>query len=75
VRAAGFIADLVAENIAAGQTSPEDALGAWLHSSDHRKNLLDPRLTHIGIGMAVGSYEHRYKILWVQSFGRMEVWR
>lgn len=75
VHAAGFVADVVAENIAAGQTSPEDALGGWLHSTDHRRNLLDPRLTHIGIGMALGSYEHRYKILWVQSFGRVQVWR
>ncbi len=74
VHAAGFVADLVAENIAAGQTSPEDALGGWLHSTDHRRNLLDPRLTHIGIGMALGSYEHRYKIMWVQDFGRMQVW-
>lgn len=74
VRAAGFIADVVAENIAAGQTSTEDALGAWLHSTDHRRNLLDPRLTHIGIGMALGSYEHRYKILWVQDFGRQQMW-
>lgn len=74
VQAAGYIADVTAENIAAGQTSVEDALGAWLHSSDHRRNLLDPRFTHLGIGMALGSYEHRYKILWVQSFGRQKVW-
>lgn len=75
VQAAGFVADVVAENIAAGHTSTEDALGAWLHSTDHRRNLLEPRLTHIGIGMALGSYEHRYKILWVQDFARMQVWR
>lgn len=74
VQAAGFDADIVAENIAAGQTSTADALGGWLHSSDHRRNLLDPRLTHIGIGMALGSYEHRYKILWVQDFGRQKIW-
>lgn len=73
-RAAGFVADVVAENIAAGQTSTADALGAWMHSTDHRRNLLDPRLTHIGIGMALGSYEHRYKVLWVQSFGRHQMW-
>ncbi len=74
VRAAGFVADVVAENIAAGQTSAADALGAWMHSTDHRRNLLDPRLTHIGIGMALGSYEHRYKIMWVQDFGRVQAW-
>jgi uncharacterized protein YkwD len=70
VRAAGFVTDLVAENIAAGQTSAGDVLGAWMHSTGHRRNLLDPRLTRIGIGMALGSYEHRYKVLWVQDFGQ-----
>jgi len=74
VQAAGFFADVVAENIAAGQTSVEDALGAWMHSTDHRRNILDARLTHIGIGMALGSWEHRYKVLWVQDFGRQQVW-
>lgn len=71
VQAAGFATDLVAENIAAGQTSVEDALGAWLHSTEHRRNLLDPRLTHLGVGMALGNWEHRYKVLWVQNFGQV----
>lgn len=75
VQAAGFAADLVAENIAAGQTSVDDALGAWLHSTGHRKNLMDARITHIGIGMAVGSYDSRYRVLWVQDFGRQQVWK
>jgi len=74
VQAAGFFADVVAENIAAGQTSVDDVLGAWMHSTDHRRNLLDARLTHIGIGMALGSYDHRYKVLWVQDFARQGVW-
>jgi uncharacterized protein YkwD len=74
VQMAGYSADITAENIAAGHTSVADALGGWLHSTDHRRNLLDPRLTHIGIGMALGSYEHRFKILWVQTFARMKVW-
>lgn len=74
VQAAGFVGDVVAENIAAGQTSAADALGAWMHSTEHRRNLLDPRLTHIGIGMALGSWEHRYKVVWVQSFGRQQMW-
>jgi uncharacterized protein YkwD len=75
VLAAGFNADVVAENIAAGETSVGEALGAWLHSTDHRKNLMDARLTHIGIGMAVGSYDSRYRVLWVQDFGRQQVWK
>jgi uncharacterized protein YkwD len=70
VLAAGYSGEIVAENIAAGQTSVELAVEAWMHSTDHRRNLLDPRFQEIGIGMAVGSYEHKYKILWVQNFGR-----
>lgn len=68
--AAGYSGEIVAENIAAGQTSVELAVDAWMHSTEHRRNILDPRFQEIGIGMAVGSYEHKYKILWVQNFGR-----
>jgi len=68
VRAAGVNADLVAENLAAGQTSVENVIDAWLHSVDHRRNMLDPRFTHLGVGVAVGSENHKYKVLWVQDF-------
>lgn len=70
VLAAGYSGEIIAENIAAGQTSVELAVDAWMHSTEHRRNILDPRFQEIGIGMAVGSYEHKYKILWVQNFGR-----
>ena len=70
VLAAGYSGEIVGENIAAGQTSVELAVDAWMHSTEHRRNILDPRFQEIGIGMAVGSYEHKYKILWVQNFGR-----
>lgn len=68
--AAGYVADVVGENLAAGQTSVENVMEAWLHSIDHRRNLLEPRFVHLGVGIAVGSYQHRYKVLWVQDFAR-----
>jgi uncharacterized protein YkwD len=68
VGAAGYEADTVGENIAAGHTDVEEVMDAWLHSPGHRRNLLDGRFTHLGIGVAVGSYEHRYQVLWVQDF-------
>jgi uncharacterized protein YkwD len=68
VTAAGLIADVVGENLAAGQTSVENVMEAWLHSSDHRRNILEPRFTHLGVGLALGSYQHKYKVLWVQDF-------
>lgn len=70
VAAAGFAADVVGENLAAGQTSVENVTEAWLHSSDHRRNILEPRFTHLGVGLAVGSFNHKYKVLWVQDFAR-----
>jgi len=70
VEAAGVSADVIGENLAAGQTSVENVMEAWMHSSDHRRNILEPRYTHLGVGLAVGSYEHKYKVLWVQDFAR-----
>ncbi len=42
VRAAGCSWSGVAENIAQGQTSAEQAMGIWVNSSGHRANLLGP---------------------------------
>jgi uncharacterized protein YkwD len=70
VEAAGFAAATVAENIAARHLSAEEAIAGWMSSSDHRRNLLDPRFTSLGSGVAVGTYEHRYQVLWVIDLAR-----
>ena len=72
VRRTGFPSRLVAENIAEGHFSVESVMSAWMASSDHRRNLLEPRLTHLGIGLAIGRWEDRYHLLWVQEFARPE---
>jgi hypothetical protein len=41
-----------AENIAYGYDSFEKTLGQWIDSSEHRKNLLLPRATRVGIASA-----------------------
>jgi hypothetical protein len=41
-----------AENIAYGYESFEKTLGQWIDSSEHRKNLLLPRATRVGIANA-----------------------
>lgn len=54
-----------AENIAAGQATPQEVVNAWMNSSGHRQNILDSRMTHIGVGYAKGgSYGH----YWTQMF-------
>jgi uncharacterized protein YkwD len=69
VQATGFVGDAVGENIAAGHFSVDTVMNAWLHSSGHRRNILESRFSHFGVGLAVGGYEHRYQVIWVQSFG------
>jgi hypothetical protein len=58
----------VAENIAAGQGSPEAAMNSWMNSEGHRKNLLDPRAKEIGVGHVFAGGT-RYGHYWVQNFG------
>ncbi|WP_397375902.1 CAP domain-containing protein [Paenibacillus sp. EPM92] len=48
------------ENIAMGQKSPQEVMKAWMNSSGHRKNILSPNFTKIGVG-----YYNNY---WVQEF-------
>ncbi len=58
----------LAENIAAGYSTPEDVMQGWMNSAGHRANILNPNLREIGVGYASisGSSYVRY---WVQNFG------
>ncbi len=38
------------ENIAQGQRTPQEVVTAWMNSEGHRKNILSPNFTHIGVG-------------------------
>jgi uncharacterized protein YkwD len=49
----GFSA--VGENLGAGSQDPRVMMRLWLESGGHRKNILDHRFTHIGIGHVPGS--------------------
>ncbi|GEB34912.1 CAP domain-containing protein [Brevibacillus parabrevis] len=48
------------ENIAMGQRSPEEVMTQWMNSEGHRKNIMNPAFTKIGVG-----YTNGY---WVQEF-------
>jgi uncharacterized protein YkwD len=75
-QAHGYDPCLIAENIAyqqnpAGFTAEALAEGffeGWQHSPDHRKNLLDPAVTEIGVGVAQSQQTGAYYA--VQLFGR-----
>ncbi|MBM7572583.1 CAP domain-containing protein [Aquibacillus albus] len=51
-----------AENIARGQQSAQEVVEGWMNSPGHRKNILNKKVTHIGVGYASnGDY-------WTQLF-------
>jgi uncharacterized YkwD family protein len=55
------------ENIAAGQKTPQEVMNAWMNSSGHRANILNPNYTKIGVGFVTGG---QYGTEWVQEFIR-----
>ncbi|HHW38259.1 MAG TPA: SafA/ExsA family spore coat assembly protein [Bacillales bacterium] len=55
-----------AENIAAGQASPQEVVNSWMNSPGHRQNILDSRMTHIGVGYTNGGGSYRH--YWTQMF-------
>lgn len=57
----------IGENIAGGYQTPEDVVDGWMHSEGHRKNILHPDFTELGVGY---TYEEnsQYKHYWVQIF-------
>ncbi|PTA68050.1 CAP domain-containing protein [Deinococcus arcticus] len=66
VTAAGYTWRAVAENIAAGQSTPEQVVTGWLKSEGHCKNIMSASYRELGVGYAQGgSYGH----YWVQDFG------
>ena len=54
-----------AENIAAGQTTAQEVVQAWMNSPGHRANILSGNYTHIGVGYAKGGSQRHY---WTQMF-------
>nr|WGD90283.1 CAP domain-containing protein [Bacillus subtilis] len=50
------------ENIAKYQKTPEEVVKAWMNSEGHRKNILNPNFTHIGVGYVESGS------IWTQQF-------
>jgi uncharacterized protein YkwD len=54
-----------AENVAMGQQTPAEVMQGWMDSPPHRKNILDPKLTRIGVEVVTGPDGRPY---WTQVF-------
>lgn len=58
---------VIGENIASGQETPAEVVEAWMNSPGHRKNIMNPEFTGLGVGYYFDptlEYEH----FWVQNF-------
>ena len=53
IAAAGYLAQMSAENIARGQPDPATVVAGWLKSPGHRANIMNGALREIGAGYAV----------------------
>ncbi|KPV55575.1 serine protease [Paenibacillus sp. A3] len=60
MRSYGIRYSYAGENIAKGQRSPQEVMNAWMNSDGHRKNILSPNFTKIGVAY--------YNGVWVQEF-------
>lgn len=65
IRAEGF-GDSWGENVATGQTSPEQVVAEWMASPGHRRNILDPTFRQMGVAYTTSSGGRSY---WAQEFG------
>lgn len=66
----------VGENLAKGQTTPEEVIQTWMDSPPHRANLLHETFTEIGIGIAELTEENEGPFegfIWVQNFGNVQI--
>jgi uncharacterized protein YkwD len=66
MRAAGYNGRIMGENIAAGFTTADAVMNAWMNSSGHRANILNCAFQEIGVGKATGGSFGTY---WTQDFG------
>ncbi|XOQ48594.1 MAG: SCP domain-containing protein [Eubacteriales bacterium] len=53
------------ENIAMGQTSPQQVMQGWMNSPGHRANILNSSFTQIGVGIAKNA---KGQYIWTQQF-------
>jgi uncharacterized protein YkwD len=71
ISSVGYNWQTAGENIATGFPTPRAAVRAWMASTDHCRNILDPHFRDVGTGVtaaAVGSWATQPST-WTQDFG------
>ncbi|WP_312547967.1 CAP domain-containing protein [Massilia sp.] len=65
---AGYRWRHIGENIAAGQTSAQEAVAGWLESPGHCANLMNPAFSEMGAGYAISRARMPGFAYWTQVF-------
>jgi uncharacterized protein YkwD len=71
ITSAGFVWSSAGENIATGFQTPREVVRAWMASTDHCHNILDPTYSDVGTGVSahpVGRFASGPST-WTQDFG------
>jgi uncharacterized protein YkwD len=64
ITATGYHWGAAAENLAAGYASLDEAMGGWKASAGHRRNLLNPHATEIGIAAVATPAGSKHRNYW-----------
>ncbi len=54
ISAEGYKSSYYGENISAGNSTPQEAVTAWMNSDGDRTNILNPQFPEIGVGSLSG---------------------
>ena len=68
VERAGYRYRITGENLAAGSTTPEEAVAGWIKSPRHCANLMNPAFTEMGAAYAFDA-RSEMGVYWTQAFG------
>jgi uncharacterized protein YkwD len=70
VEAAGYNYTAMGENIAAGQTSVQSVMNAWITSPGHCQNMMNPVFKDIAVA-CVRNDASTYRMYWTMEMGRL----
>ena len=70
---AGYQYTYAGENLAVHFTSSEGLQDGWMASPTHRANIVHPKYTDIGVGVAMGTFEGFDTIFVAEDFGTPEL--
>jgi len=68
-KSSGYVYAHAGENLAIHFTDSTEVVEAWMQSPAHRKNIVDPKYTEIGVGTAKGTFDGYDTVYVVQLFG------